>query len=74
MGNNKIEERVAKCKETNLYKEIKDIEFGTLYFNGEMLDVQEFLKGNKVVLDNKNESADNNNALDDGFEIEFVDF
>ena len=36
MGKYKMEERIEKCHETGLYEQIKDIEFGTLYYNGQM--------------------------------------
>ncbi len=72
MGKNKIEERIKKCKEMGYYTQIEDIEFGTLYFNGERLDVKEFIKGNTVVISDKN-SENDTNKLNDDFEIEFLD-
>lgn len=73
MGKSKIEQRVEKCKETGLYEQIKDIEFGTLYFNGQMLDVNEFMNGNTVVINNNGENEDNSTSIEDDFEIEFLD-
>ncbi len=73
-GNLKLEERIEKCKELEEYKTMQEIENGTLYFNGDKLDILEFLNGNKVIvkkdeLNNKNKHNSNNNQED----IEFLD-
>lgn len=72
MGKYKMEERIEKCHETGLYEQIKDIEFGTLYYRGQMLDIKEFFSGDIVTVNNENETTDNN-IIDDDFEIEFID-
>lgn len=46
VNNMTIEERENKCKEWKDYGLLKDMQKGTLYFNGEKLDLQEFIKGN----------------------------
>ncbi len=53
MGKEKIEVRLRKCKELDLYEQIQEIELGVLYFDGKRLDTKEFLNGNIVEIPSK---------------------
>lgn len=66
IGNLKLHERIDKCKELGYYDQIKNIEFGTLYFDSNKLDINEFFKGNKIIInnDNKDETKTSNDNID----------
>ncbi len=75
MGNEKINVKMDKCLEYDEFKNLGDAVYGTLYYDGEKLDLFEFLNGNVVKINDKKDnildSIENN---DDEFSIEFVDF
>lgn len=45
-GKMKSSERIKRCEEYQEYDEIKKIENGILYLNGDRIDIEEFLKDN----------------------------
>jgi len=58
-GRIKTNEKLAKCKEYEGYNQVKKIEDGILYRNGERIDIQEFLNGNiKVIEPEEKRTAD----------------
>jgi tRNA(His) 5'-end guanylyltransferase len=63
MGKRKIQERIEECKKFKDYENIKNIEKGVLYFNGNKLDIDNFLLGKTEILE------DNSNEIE--FDIEF---
>lgn len=59
-GTIKLDEKIEMCKKYKNYIQVKKIENGLLYFDGEKIDIEEFLKGNikKVEYEEKNEVID----------------
>jgi len=70
-GNIKLEEKIKMCEQYNDYKKIKEIEKGTLYFKGNKIDLEEFLKGNiNTIYETNNVNVEFKNNIDD-VDIEF---
>lgn len=63
MGKSKIQERIEECKKYKDYENIKHIEKGVLYFNGNKLDIDKFLLVKTEILE------DNSDQIE--FDIEF---
>lgn len=58
-GKMKIDEREKECNKFEEYKNIKEIENGILYFNGEKIDIEAFYNGEiKNILDGKVEEIE----------------
>lgn len=54
----KLEEKLEMCKKYETYSQIEDYKDGTLYYNGNKIDIAEYLKGNLVILDEKKEPSE----------------
>ncbi|MBQ3408432.1 MAG: hypothetical protein IJH12_04415 [Clostridia bacterium] len=50
-GNDSLEQRIEKCKKSQNYFVLKDIQNGVLYYNGLKIDLNEFYNGNIKELD-----------------------
>ena len=57
-GNKKIDVRIAECNKFKEYENIKDIEKGILYFNGNKLDIEKFLAGEIEILHDKSDEIE----------------
>lgn len=57
----KIEERLKMCKSYEKFSFILEDKYGILYYNGDRIDLKEFLKGNIVSIENNSNS---NNFFD----------
>lgn len=62
-GKIKIEERISKCNDFKDYENIKHVEKGVLYFNGNKLDIDKFLLGENKILEDESDEIE--------FDIEF---
>lgn len=71
MGDAKLSEKLDECLKFPDYGVLKKIEDGILYFDGDELDLLEFLNGNTVKIDNNINKTD---EVDEDFNIEFLDF
>lgn len=58
LGNKKIDVRIAECSKFKEYENIKDIEKGVLYFNGNKLDIGKFLAGEIEILHDKSDEIE----------------
>lgn len=67
MGNNKMEEREIECKRHSDYENLKEIQDGILYFDGNKISLEEFYKGNIKIL---KEEKINNEMFVDLFDFE----
>jgi len=54
----KLEEKIEMCKNYETYHLIEEYQNGVLYYNGDKLDLKEYLKGNVIVLERKNENVE----------------
>ena len=54
----KLDEKLEMCKQYKTYPQIEDYKDGILYYNGNRLDLEEYLKGNIIILDKKSDSVD----------------
>lgn len=63
-GKMNSKDRMELCKQYAGYEEVKKIENGILYFNGEKIDIDEFLNGNIKIID-----SEKNILQDDFFDI-----
>lgn len=57
----KIEERLKMCKSYENFSFILEDKDGILYYNGNRIDLKEFLKGNIISIEN---NSNNNNFFD----------
>lgn len=49
-GHIKLDEKIKLCKENQYYKDIEQYERGIIYLKGERIDLEEYLKGNIVII------------------------
>ena len=66
-GKIKLEEKINMCKKHDFYeRDLKEIINGILYYNGDRIDIEEFLKGNMKKIETKeNNNNENNNQFID---------
>lgn len=57
-GNKKIDERIEECKKFKEYENIKEIEKGVLYFNGNKLNIDKFLTGKLEILEDNDDDIE----------------
>ena len=69
MGNHKLEEKIAKCKEFDDYYNLEKIINGNMYYDGKKIDLDEYLKSNKIVEIKNEEDEDAQN-----FSIDLIEF
>ena len=58
MDKSKIEERIIECNKFKDYANIKYIEKGVLYFNGNKLGIDKFLLGKTEILEEKSDEIE----------------
>lgn len=58
-GKIKEEKRIELCNNNIAYEQIKEYEFGSLFFNGDRIDLNEYFKGNIVIIDKERKIKDN---------------
>ena len=51
-----LQDKLSKCKQYNDYLKIENIQKGILYYNGNKIDIEEFLNGNIVKINKFDES------------------
>ncbi|MBQ3145722.1 MAG: hypothetical protein IJB90_04045 [Clostridia bacterium] len=54
----KLEEKIEMCKKYKTYSLIEEYQNGVLQYKGDKIDLKEYLKGNIVVLERKNENVE----------------
>ena len=64
----KLEEKLKMCEDYEGYDSIKEYQDGCLYYNGDRIDVREYIKGNIVILD-----EDEEKEKSDFFDLEDFD-
>lgn len=69
MGNHKLEEKIAKCKEFDDYYNLEKIINGNMYYDGKKIDLDEYLKSNKIVEIKNEEDEEAQN-----FSIDLIEF
>ncbi len=64
-GKIKLEEKIEQCKKYDYYESnLKDIIDGVLYYNGDRIDINEFLNGNMVVIRKEENGNTTNDYID----------
>lgn len=51
-----MEEKIKMCKSYDSYSSIEEYKDGVSYYNGKKIDLNEYLKGNIVVLKDKKDT------------------
>lgn len=54
----KLEEKLEMCKSYETYSLLEEYKEGVLYYNGNKIDLNEYFKGNIVMLEEKNETVE----------------
>lgn len=54
----KLEEKIEMCKNYQTYSSIEEYQSGVLHYKGDKIDLKEYLKGNIVALERKNENVE----------------
>lgn len=73
-----LEQRIDRCKKYRDFNELSDAVNGYLFFDGNKIDLYDYLNGNITIIEDEKDNDNNNFELNSnsniGMDIEFLDF